>query len=833
MTTSKGFKRYAAGVDRVLGLFDTTLEEWADYISFLGRLLKALHNHPEGVTVVPRKHIVGKRLAQCLHPSLPSGVHQKALEVYTFIFGFIGKDGLAQDLSVYLPGMASTLTFASIPVRPLFLSLIENHVLKVPIGALRPALKALILALLPGLEEETSDEFETTLQILSQCKQVFSSAGVGEFFWQNLFLASITSPGRRQGILVYLNRNLPKLGDVEQDSDVLVEGEVSINAEIAAVTTPEPGLLLRCFATGLADEQALVQRAFLDLLVTHLPLHASIFHQGVVAEDLALLISAAVGVVLRRDMSLNRRLWSWFLGPEVAQNSERDSLPSSSKQGAESHPSNGVGTLDLPSYFQTYCAHPLTRSLEAMILNDSQIPSKVSRPFRIALSLMDRWEIGSPVVKTIFLPLIRSLLEYQQNATSREDFEEVFRSANVFFDGVESTLIWSNMLTLVLSAEKSKEDILQHLDLATFIIANFNVREEEMVVLHIPLVSLAMLENLSQTESSGSCDASRFVDHEVESKMFQVLDLLVDMIPERVFSSGRNAVSTSNTPGAKDVEVGAVLDTVRSFFDDNQDAVKLSESPFRPETLRKHFLKLLTPMISVQIYSDATGMRLARHIQTFSRLFEKLPFHDGLDRRRLVEALKQRLVVKRSSPRDLPFSFVSSATALFVSFYIGNSSNEIMSSDDLTSICPMLVRRLWAHLSFSSPQHHIETVRLLEDLHHHVWQEELVTSTILSLVVDAEAESCESYRPSREALERYFTLWTHSHNDFRSLENPNTEAIAARKPPYGPQTGSAAAFASMLSRSMLTVLTVLRGPQTEVYASCRNWLQSLPEMSRY
>lgn len=36
----KHYRKYASGVDRALSLFDTALEEWADYISFLNRLLK-------------------------------------------------------------------------------------------------------------------------------------------------------------------------------------------------------------------------------------------------------------------------------------------------------------------------------------------------------------------------------------------------------------------------------------------------------------------------------------------------------------------------------------------------------------------------------------------------------------------------------------------------------------------------------------------------------------------------------------------------------------------------------------------------------------------------
>lgn len=37
----KSYRRYASSVERALSLFDNALQEWADYISFLSRLLKA------------------------------------------------------------------------------------------------------------------------------------------------------------------------------------------------------------------------------------------------------------------------------------------------------------------------------------------------------------------------------------------------------------------------------------------------------------------------------------------------------------------------------------------------------------------------------------------------------------------------------------------------------------------------------------------------------------------------------------------------------------------------------------------------------------------------
>lgn len=77
------YKKYAAQVSKALASFDA-VNEWADFISFLGRLSKTLASSP--LPCIPDKLVISKRLAQCLNPALPAGVHQKALEVYGIIF---------------------------------------------------------------------------------------------------------------------------------------------------------------------------------------------------------------------------------------------------------------------------------------------------------------------------------------------------------------------------------------------------------------------------------------------------------------------------------------------------------------------------------------------------------------------------------------------------------------------------------------------------------------------------------------------------------------------------------------------------------------------------
>lgn len=112
--------------------------------------------------VIPKRVTIGKRLAQCLHPALPSGVHLKALETYDIIFKCIGTQRLAQDLFVYSAGLFPLLSHAAMNVKPVLLSIYERHF--VPLGKhIKPGLNGMLLGLLPGLEEgsEHYDRYNT------------------------------------------------------------------------------------------------------------------------------------------------------------------------------------------------------------------------------------------------------------------------------------------------------------------------------------------------------------------------------------------------------------------------------------------------------------------------------------------------------------------------------------------------------------------------------------------------------------------------------------------------------------------------------------------------
>ncbi|KAJ5287397.1 hypothetical protein N7478_003083 [Penicillium angulare] len=833
----KSYRRYASSVERALSLFDNALQEWADYISFLSRLLKALQTHPPDQPVVPHKVLVSKRLAQCLNPSLPSGVHQKALEVYTYIFGLIKLDGLSHDLPLYLPGLAPTLTFASLTVRPLFLSLVEGYIVDLEPRALRPALKAIILALLPGLEEETSDDFEPTLRIINKLREVggrletqkTSEAGAsGQYFWQCLFLASITNPSRRLGVLAYLNRYLPRLGIAGRRQSTAETGDVKdIPPEMLAaadsVILPEPGLLIRCFASGLSDEQILVQRNFLDLLVTHLPLNSPILQSRITDADLETLIVAAVGVVTRREMGLNRRLWAWFLGPEPNNDRERSSTDGRKFSSETTHSaSTDAKELSQSQYFSRVGLQPLVNGLLKMITRGSQIPSERTKPFRISLSLMDRWEIGGYIVPAVFLPTIRSVQMFEEQ-TSRNNYEEVFRSASAFFDGVESSVIFSEILGLVdfrsIDTEKDPELVLRNLDLARFIIGNFNVREEDMLQVHVPLLTLSVLVRMREISLYKPSSGAIVDKRSLTTALSSVLKSLSPLLTERSFSrkTGQEKVATDAKSGDRDV-----LNKIHSFYENSKNSLDLPPLPFGPKQLSEMIIREAHDLAVEALENDNGAPCLHEKVDILVTLLMKLPKSRVLRDKRFYGALSRRLAKGENKLTTTAFSVISTITSALTNVFAIHSLGFYINYEDACGLVPSLVEQLWQYLSPLSPKFHVEAVRCLWLLHSISWVDHLVEASITSLMISSSTTSSH-HLSSEEQAERFYVLWNHSHHSMH--EQPPKQIFDVG--------GSLISYqCSVLERPLFIVLDLLSQEPSDVSQSVQQWLQELHSIHR-
>ncbi|KAF9654142.1 hypothetical protein BDM02DRAFT_3152598 [Thelephora ganbajun] len=442
------YKKYTQQVERSLSSFDN-VQEWADFISFLKQLLKTFQSYMQ-FKEIPRKLVVSKRLAQCLNPALPTGVHQRALDVYAHILSVLGSEGLQRDLPLWSAGLFPFFQYAATSVKPALLNLYDTHFLPLQQG-LRPIMKSFIIALLPGLEEETGEYFEKVLGILDRLSGTVSPS----FFLQNVWLIMLTSPPNRGTALNYLARRLPRTTPEE---------------DISHIAGKDIGLMIRAFAAVLEDDNSLVRRAALDLLLTSLRLD-SLAVKDARAEDRTILMRAACSVVLRRDLALNRRLYTWLLGPE--EGSENQSL-----------------------YFRKNALDLVKSTLEKEEMVNPSAEYSGSRPFKIFVSLLDKWEVGGPLTEVLVYNALKAIEKHVEVET--ESSEDVKMTASTLYEAVEPQVVWKQLLKTIVSEITGEAPRTEAIHMTKFLLETFQVQDEEVQTIHLPIVFSAISESIRE-----------------------------------------------------------------------------------------------------------------------------------------------------------------------------------------------------------------------------------------------------------------------------------------------------------------------------------------------
>jgi hypothetical protein len=347
-----------------------------------------------------------------MHPALPSGVHLKALESYDVIFSNTGVERLASELFIYSAGLFPLLGYAAMNVRPSLLEIYEKYF--VPLGErLRPALSGFLSGVLPGLEAGL-DHFERTSSLLSQVCTAVSPI----YFYTCLWECVATNSSIRLPAVTYVIDHYNKRVGMSEQTFLMGR-----NVE----------LMMSGLCACLNDAVILVQRNTLEFLLLGFPLHTALLPQS----DVIKLVTNSLNTILRRDMSLNRRLYSWLLGTEVL-NANRNLMETDLNESISlNSDSDSSKSSNAVSYFEHYSKPILIKALRITFLNS--IPTADLRPYKILLSLLDKVEIGPVVLDSILIDVIRTV-------ALADDSSEVKKSVNTLFGNFDPSYIW-NFLT--------------------------------------------------------------------------------------------------------------------------------------------------------------------------------------------------------------------------------------------------------------------------------------------------------------------------------------------------------------------------------------------------
>ncbi|NXK54519.1 DOP2 protein, partial [Chauna torquata] len=387
------YRSYSSAIEKALRNFESS-SEWADLISSLGKLNKALQSNLK-YSLLPRRLIISKRLSQCLHPALPSGVHLKALETYEIIFKIIGTKWLAKDLFLYslsVPDAYPHVLKTQARGNPSNIYcgkkyLIHSQVPLIVMTMTFGMIKSGSGSVLRRAAQHPTDALLVKLSLLMG-KEVFYGA-----LWGSVLVSPSIRLPASLFVVSHINR---ELSGKQQKYMLGTDYKLTIKA----------------LCVSVLDSNVLVQRNTLEVILFFFPFYtaldcnesAILLHRT----DLVNILSAATQTLLRRDMSLNRRLYAWLLGSDI--------------KGGTFAPDSTTSEDHAIYFFGKYSKDLLVESL-AEILHQKFSESDTEeqhqaylKPFRILISLLDKPEIGPQVVGDLFLEVIRAFYSYCKDA---------------------------------------------------------------------------------------------------------------------------------------------------------------------------------------------------------------------------------------------------------------------------------------------------------------------------------------------------------------------------------------------------------------------------------
>ncbi len=215
---------------------------------------------------------------------------------------------------------------------------------------------------------------------------------------------------------------------------------------------------------GLTDKNVLAVRGLLDILSLLFPLHRPFL----LPSDITAIVVAALETLLKRDISLNRRLISWLLGANVDKAALAQHLPKTASVDQ---------TVNVPmeaSYFNTYSAIYVESALKRLCVQAVMAAKRSSaakldciQPYRLLRALLERTEISEALMEGVMMDVVSCLKEQVESLggisgqtqdiglrkTPSEDQPkklgrraalklDILQSANLFFNALDPGFLW-------------------------------------------------------------------------------------------------------------------------------------------------------------------------------------------------------------------------------------------------------------------------------------------------------------------------------------------------------------------------------------------------------
>jgi hypothetical protein len=474
------FKYFRDEVISVLQLFDKP-KEWADLIKCLKRLSATIKRY-SAFPALPEKLTVMKRLAQCLNPSLPSGVHLKVLDTFDTIFGHVGNERLSVDIGIFFVGLFSFLPVASLQAKPIVLDLFERYFINLSVQALLPSVSGFQLAILSALEEESTEISNRARSLLDRFCNKFETSNLHDEFygclWKNILLTPQSRVPASSYIIYTIKRKkteqLQLLHPPQQSSDVTSSSPSSPQqSTLSAVQSPSVDtsgmqfptevfannipLVVSGIASALGDDTSiLVQRAALELLVTQVTFDSQVFPR----EQYVVLLRNALLLLCKKDLSINRRIFQWMFGNIAAEFHEQ--------------------------YFGKHVVEILVDALRGLLsIENEYSDTNGNNSISIIILVLQQSDFPVHIQSQICTSIIENVLYYLHRHFVGKSSQTIIDSFLVLFPMLEpKSMVWDSLITIlkdsnIAATPDTKQNDSQYLELIDLIGGVFSVLYSE------------------------------------------------------------------------------------------------------------------------------------------------------------------------------------------------------------------------------------------------------------------------------------------------------------------------------------------------------------------
>lgn len=442
-----------------------------------------------------RKTQVVKRLSQCLNPAHPTGVHQKALEVYDQIFGMVDPAYLEANIEILTFGLFTFFKYTSMSVKPFLLAIFEKHfIFRDSTNILCSLMENLIGSLLIGLEEP-NEFLEKCTELLwkieaRESKQFFNS------FWSVLAKFSQCRLGGLNFVLKVKGKFFQQMLPIKD----------SIDYDIICIA------INNCL---LEEKDSLVVRHALDVACCMFPIATEETRQQewfvFTREQQKLFIRSILTCLLKRNFSLTRRVYNWVqgVGGEEGTASVTSASLTATENGSSSESITPISS-SLSKYTEELVKECFSQMLNVQNCNEISI---LLLPYKIMGYFLDRSDVSLEILRSLFMQFLMKAHEnYSQYG------EEYLAGVNRLFSLVNLELAWNEIFNYLASSVISL-----NIDLIEFILNKTAMIDQEAKSLFVPNLLLLLLSK-NTTDCSliykvvNQCDFQREYDHSLVIK---------------------------------------------------------------------------------------------------------------------------------------------------------------------------------------------------------------------------------------------------------------------------------------------------------------------------